>query len=205
MKPLERLFDDQGNEVCLFPMEYLYLSTARNPAEHQLYAMDFFGWNALGRVNDCPCYAPFTGSVVYTGQDHNMIFWSSNPVRLVDGNLSHVSILVAHSDTAPSPVGTVIGQGQLWYHSGNYGHSTGDHLHMEVALGHVKWDSSGKHLKKPAHLYDVMACNETVISRGMSYNWRDYEGGKPPTPEEEEKKKFPWFIYARKLRGKTIV
>ena len=202
MQPVQRLWDSEGNEVCLFPMETLYLSTARNPAEHQLLAMDFWGWDNGLRIFNCPCYAPFSGEVVYTGNDHNMIYWSSNPVRLVDGTLSHLSILVAHSMTAPAPVGSTFVQGQLWYHTGNYGQSTGDHLHMEVALGHVKWDSSGTHLKKPTHLYNVMACNDTTIARGMNYNWRDYEGGvTPPTPEDEEQKKFPWFIYARKLRG----
>lgn len=199
MKPLQRLFDTNGNEVCLFPLEYLYLSTARDPAEHQLYAMDFWGWNLLGRVYDCPCYAPFSGSVVYTGNDHNMIYWSSNPVRLVDGTLSHVSILVAHSETPPPSVGTNFVQGELWYHTGNYGQfTTGDHLHMEVALGHVKWDSTGTHLENPAHIYNVMACNDTVISRGLDFNWRNYEGVIPPEPTEDKKHKFPWFIYRKR-------
>lgn len=198
MRPLQRLFDTNGNEVCLFPLEYLYLSTARDPAEHQLYAMDFWGWNSLGRVYNCPCYAPFSGSVVYTGNDHNMIYWSSNPVRLVDGTLSHVSILVAHSETAPPSVGTSFVQGSLWYHTGNYGQSTGDHLHMEVALGHVKWDSTGTHLENPAHIYNVMACNDTVITRGLDFNWRNYEGVIPPEPTEDKKHKFPWFIYRKR-------
>ena len=199
MQPLERLWDSGGNEVCLFPLEYLHLSQG----EHQLYALDFLGWNSLGRVYDCPCYAPFSGSVVYTGNDHNMIYWSTNPVRLVDGSLSHVSILVAHSDTAPAGVGTSFVQGQLWYHTGNYGQSTGDHLHMEVALGHVTWDSSGMHLNNPAHMYNVMAVNNTVIDYGMGFNWREYQGGVTPG-EETKKKRFPWVLYAKKLRQRRI-
>ena len=139
MQPLERLWDRDGNEVCLFPMETLYLSTARDPAEHQLYAMDFFGWDNGLRIYNCPCYAPFSGEVVYTGNDHNMIYWSLNPVRLVDGTLSNVSILVAHSMTAPASVGTRFVQGQLWYHTGNYGQSTGDHLHIDANSGGYKW------------------------------------------------------------------
>ena len=200
MTPLQRMWDTQGNEVCLFPLEYLHMSQG----EHQQYALDFLGWNALGRVYNCPCYAPFSGEVVYTGNDHNMIYWSTNPVRLVNGSLSHVSILVAHSMTAPASVGTQIVQGQLWYHTGNYGHSTGDHLHMEVALGHVKWDSSGMHLLNPTHMWDVMAVNDTVIDYGMGLNWRNYDGGITP-PELEEKKKekrFPWVLYSRKFRRK---
>lgn len=206
MQPLERLWDDDGNEVCLFPMQQLYLTTARDPAEHDGLAMDFWGWDNGLRVYDCDCFAPFSGEVVYTGNDHNMIYWSTNPVRLVDGTLSHVSILVAHSNTAPSPVGTTFVQGQLWYHTGNYGQSTGDHLHMEMALGHVMWNQAGTGLLNPYHLYDGMACNDTVIARGMYYNWRDYEGGvTPPTPEEEKRHKFPWFIYARRLRDRRYL
>lgn len=200
MQPLQRMWDGQGNEVCLFPMQDLYLSPARVPPEHQLYALDFLGWDNGLRIYNCPCYAPFSGEVVYTGNDHNMIYWSTNPVRLIDGTLSHVSILVAHSMTAPAPVGSTFVQGQLWYHTGNYGHSTGDHLHMEVALGHVKWDSTGMHLKDPSHMWNVVAVNDTVISRGEDFNWREYQGGVTPT-DEDKKKKFPWVLYTRKLRS----
>lgn len=195
MTPNQRLYDTQGNEVCLFPLEYLYLSQG----EHNLYAMDFLGWNANGRVYDCPCYAPFSGQVVYTGNDHNMIYWSSNPVRLVDGTLSDVSILVAHSMTAPASVGTNFTQGDLWYHTGNYGYSTGDHLHMEVALGHVMWDSGGTHLKDPTHMFNVMGTNDTTISHGLDYDWRDYEGGVTPTPTTFFETKFPWVL-CKKIR-----
>lgn len=195
MEPLQRLFDNQGNEVCLFPLENLHLSPDRNPPEHDGLALDFLGWNSLGRVYDCPCYAPFSGNVVYTGNDHNMIYWSSNPVRLVDGTLSHVSILVAHSETAPGTVGTSYVQGQLWYHTGNYGQSTGDHLHMEVALGHVMWNQAGTGLENPSHMYNVMAVNDTVISRGLDFNWREYNGG--VTPTSREKKGFPWVVTRR--------
>ena len=202
MQPLQRLWDHLGNEVCLFPIEYLHLSQG----EHQLYALDFLGWNSLGRVYDCPCYAPFSGSVVYTGNDHNMIYWSTSPVRFVDGTLDYATVLVAHSDTAPASVGTSFVQGQLWYHSGNYGQSTGDHLHMEVAKGHVMWDSTGYHLDNPYHMWDMLAVNDTVIDYGMSLNWRDYQGVIPPTPTPSEiiKHRFPWVLYAKKLRRKRI-
>lgn len=198
MQPLQRLFDDQNNEVCLFPLEYMYLSTARDPAEHQLLALDFWGWNSLGRVYDCPCYAPVSCEVKYTGNDHNMICWSLSPVRCADGTLSDITILVAHSETAPASVGTTFVQGQLWYHTGNYGQSTGDHLHMEVAKGHVLWDSSGTHLDNPSHMYDITCVNDTVLERPLDFNWIVYQGG--VTPGSERKKKFPWAIYSRKLR-----
>ena len=195
MQPLQRLFDSDGNEVVLFPMEYLYLSQG----EHQQLALDFLGWNSLGRVYNCPCYAPISCRVVYTGNDHNMICWSLNPVRLADGSVSNISILVAHSETPPSSVGTVIQQGQLWYHSGNYGHSTGDHLHMEVAKGHVTWDGTGLHLDNPEHLYNVMAINDTTLVNDMGFNWQEYDGI-TPTPTNKKKKVYNFVLFNRKRR-----
>lgn len=196
MQPLQRLFDNTNHEVCLFPLEYLHVSQG----EHQQYAIDFLGWNALGRVYNCPCYAPFSGSVVYTGNDHNMIYWSTSEVRFVDGTLDYATVLVAHSETAPASVGTNFIQGQLWYHTGNYGASTGDHLHMEVARGHVMWDSTGMHLNNPYHLYNMMAVNDTEINLSGDFNWREYQGG--VTPSVKVQKKFPWFIYSNILRHK---
>lgn len=196
MQPSQRVYDREGNEVALFPMSYLYVSNT----EHQLYAIDFLGWNANGRVLDCPCYAPFSGSVVYTGNDHNMIYWSTNKVRFVDGTLDFATILVAHSDTAPAIVGTQMTQGDLWYHTGNYGLSTGDHLHMEVARGHVLWDSGGLHLLNPYHIYNMLSCNDTIISSGEGYDWRIYSDS--PTTQTK-RKNFPWFIKARKLRNRN--
>ncbi len=191
--------DSDGNEVALFPMEYLYMSQG----EHQLYALDFLGWNANGRVYNCPCYAPFSCRVTYTGNDHNMICQSLNKVRFVDGTLDYATVLVAHSMTAPPRLGTIFTQGDLWYHTGNYGQSTGDHLHMEVAKGRVSWAVGGLHLKNPYHMWNMFAKNNTVISNGMGLNWRDYEGGVTPSPTSKDKKQngFKWVLYARKLRS----
>lgn len=200
MKPNQKMTDSEGNEVALFPLRYLHMSQG----EHQLYALDFLGWNANGRVYNCPCYAPFTCRVTFTGNDHNMICQSLNKVRFVDGTLDYATVLVAHSMTAPPRLGTIFTQGQLWYHTGNYGRfTTGDHLHMEVAKGRVSWAVGGLHLKNPYHMWNMLAVNDTVISAGMSLNWREYKGGvTPPTPEEKKTKhRFPWVLYARKLRG----
>lgn len=201
MTPGQRLYDSTGHEVCLFPLEYLHISQG----EHQLYAIDFLGWNANGRVYDCPCYAPFSGRVVYTGNDHNMIYQSLDQVRFVDGTLDYATILVAHSMTAPASVGTTFTQGDLWYHTGNYGYSTGDHLHMECAKGLQSWASGGLHLNNPYHMWDMLAVNDTVIDYGMGFNWREYQGGvvpPGPTPSVYNVKKFPWVLYARRLREK---
>lgn len=195
----ERLLDEQGNEVCLFPLSYLNVSNG----EHNLYAIDFLGWDSEGRVNDCPCYAPFSGSVHSTeGTSNNMIYWSDNPVRLVDGRLSNISILVAHSNTAPPSIGDHFQQGDLFYHTGNAPPSTGDHLHLEVALGHVGWDSTYSHLDNPDHVYDVMAINDTIVINDDGYNFRDYQ---IIIPISGLKTHFKWVLYANKLRKERYI
>lgn len=197
MTPNQRLLDSEGNEVALFPMEYLYMSQG----EHQLYALDFEGWGANGRIWNCPCYAPFTCRVTFTGNDHNMICQSLNPVRFVDGTLDYATVLVAHSETPPAPLGTVFTQGQLWYHTGNYGYSTGDHLHMEVAKGKKSWATGGLHLKDAYHMWNMLAVNDTQVKRGLNLNWRNYDGGVSPTITKRKQHRFKWVLYANKLRG----
>lgn len=196
----EQMYDRNGTQVLLFPLEYMYLSTARNPDEHQELAMDFLGWGANGRVYDCPCYAPCDLEVVYTGNDHNMICWSKNPVLLANGQIDNVSILVAHSMTAPGSVGTNYSQGQLWYHTGNYGHSTGDHLHLEIARGHVKWNSSGTALQNPSHLYDCMYVNDTHLIRPQSYEWLEFKRPTPPPHSMSNYMNIMNILYIHKRR-----
>lgn len=199
MQPLQRLWDRDGNEVCLFPLEYMMISQR----EHQLYAIDFLGWDSNGRVYDCPCYAPFSGYVHSTiGTAHNMIYWSDNPVRLVDGTLSYVTLLIAHSNIPSPQVGTHFTQGDLFYHTGIEPPATGDHLHMEIALGHVGWDLTGTHLENPSHLFNCEAVNDTIIIDGEGYNWRNYDGGVTPPTGEKKEKRFPWVLYSRKFRRK---
>ena len=62
-----------GYEVCLFPAECMYLNVERG--EHDVLALDFRPVNAQGvRITHMPCYAPFTGTIVYTGNDHNCTY-----------------------------------------------------------------------------------------------------------------------------------
>lgn len=197
----DRLTNDSGNEVCLFPLSYMYITTARDPAEHQVLALDFLGWGPNGRVYNCPAYAPYSGLIVYAGNDHNEIFWSDNPVQFADGSVDYASILVAHSELDTPQVGRHYNQGDLWYHSGNYGNSTGDHLHFEIAKGHVKWNSSGTALSNPSHVYDCCYVNNTILARPLSYPWRVFEGGvtPPPTPTNRfSRSSFPFYLYRRK-------
>lgn len=207
MTPNQRLVASDGYEVALFPCQALYLSPARDPDEHDVLALDFLPYNISGvRITAMPCYAPFSGTLVYTGNDHNCILESDDKVHMPDGSLEYGRVLVAHSFTAPVQ-GTHFNQGDLFYRTGNYadgGASFGEHLHMEVA--HVPdksnryWNQGGIGIYGAIHMWLGLYVDSTVLLRPENYNWVKY-GYVPPPPEEEKKvHKFPWVLYARKFR-----
>lgn len=201
MRPNQRLVANDGHEVCLFPCETLYLTEARDPDEHDVLALDFLPYNTSGqRITAMPCYAPFSGTIVYTGNDHNLILESDDLVHMPDGSLEYGRVLVAHSFTAPV-YGTHYTQGQEFYRTGNYGMSSGEHLHMEVAHVSSKsaqyWNAGGVGIYGAIHMWLSMYVNDTILLRPENYNWVEYNV--PPTIEEEEHH-FPWYLLARRIR-----
>lgn len=205
MRPNQKLVASDGYEVALFPCEAMYLTTARDPDEHDVLALDFLPFNISGqRITAMPCYAPFSGTIVYTGNDHNLILESDDKVHMPDGSLEYGRVMVAHSFEAPV-FGTHYNQGDLFYRTGNYGQSSGEHLHMEVA--HVssksaqKWNNGGIGIYGAIHMWLGLYVNDTVLLRPKDYNWVEYQGGVTPTGERKIKR-FPWVLYSRKFRRK---
>lgn len=207
MTPGQHLVASDGYEVALFPCETLYLTPARNPDEHDVLALDFLPYNTAGqRITAMPCYAPFSGTLVYTGNDHNCILESDDLVHMPDGSLEYGRVLVAHSFTAPV-LGTHYTQGQEFYRTGNYGQSSGEHLHMEVAHVSSKsaqyWNTGGIGIYGAIHMWLSLYVNSTVLLRPEDYNWVEWNGP-TPTPGSKKKKNFPWVLYARKFRHRRI-
>ena len=205
MTPNQKMVAQDGYEVFLFPCEALYLSPARDPDEHDVLALDFLPFNISGeRITAMPCYAPFSGTIVYTGNDHNCILESDDKVHMPDGSLEYARVLVAHSFTAPVQ-GTHYNQGDLFYRTGNYGQSFGEHLHMEVAHVPTKstryWNVGGIGIYGAVHMWLGLYVNNTILLRPEDYNWVEYQGGVTPTGKKKEKR-FPWVLYSRKFRRK---
>ena len=201
----ERLIANDGYEVMLFPCEAMYLSEARDPDEHDVLALDFLPRNTQGQtITGMKCYAPFSGTLVYTGNDHNCILESDDKVHMPDGSLQYGRVLVAHSFTAPVQ-GTHYNQGDLFYRTGNYGQSFGEHLHMEVAHVPTKstryWNQGGIGIYGAVHMWLGLYVNNTILLRPENYNWVEWNGPAPPTKKKEEKR-FPWVLYSRKFRRK---
>ena len=191
-----------GYEVCLFPCECMMLNV--NRPEHDVYALDFLPVNAQGApMTRMPVYAPFTATVVYTGNDHNCVLQSNNKVHTPLG-LKYVRVVVAHSYNSPPAVTTEFRQGLKFYETGNYGQSFGEHLHMEYAVlddPSVRiWNPSGYGLYGGVHMWEALYVDDTYLARPGSYNWLEY--GDTPTPTGKPRERgFPWVLYARKFRN----
>lgn len=210
MQAGQRLVASDGYEVALFPMPYLRMSQDEGgDYSHQgTYNIDLLGWDANGRVYQAPVYAPCTMKVVnywnsYDG-GHQVFFESTRPVHLANGQLDYLTIYFAHAITPPiTQIGDTVQQGQLCYYTGTYGNVTGDHTHTCAGQGQyqgVTLRPTGHYdLTNRIHYWDALYVNDTIISQGFGHDWRTWEGPIPPPPIPK-REKFPWVLYARKLR-----
>lgn len=207
----ERLVANDGYEVALFPLEYLNMSQDEGGDFSHIgtYNIDFLGWGANGRVLNCPIYAPCTMKVVYKNMSYDggnqVIFESVNKVHLANGQLDYLTIAFAHDPNPPyTNIGDIVQQGQLCYHTGEYGNVTGDHVHSCCGQGvyqgqtqrppQNRWDLTNR-----IHYWEGVFVNDTVIIQGYNHNWVTWTPPIPPTPVN--KSKFNWLLYARRLRN----
>lgn len=206
MQPLQRLYDSDGYEVMLFPLEYMNASQKEGGGYSHAgtLQMDFLGWGSFGRIFNCPYYAPCTCRCVAISDQsaNNRIYQSVSQVHLADNTLGIVTFEVAHDNNPPHNIGDVVGQGQLLGRTGTAGNVTGDHLHFQVARGpYSGWEqvppNNNWQLVNEAHIYDICYVNDTTIVNGYNYNWREYQGGVTP---QEDKKGYNFVLFNRRRR-----
>jgi hypothetical protein len=208
----QKLVANDGHEVALFPLPYLYMSQDEGGdfSHSGTYNIDFLGWGANGRIYQAPIYAPCTMKVVafwntFAG-GNQVTFESVDKVWLPNGQLDYLTIAFGHDSNPPyTKIGQVVQQGDLCYHTGTYGNVTGDHTHTCLGQGHYQGytdrGNSKMDLTNRIHYWEAVFVNDTVIVQGYNHNWVKYQGG--VTPTEKEKHKFPWVLYAKKLRNKS--
>lgn len=203
----QKLYDNNGYEVMLFPMEYMNISQGEGGSFSHDLAMDFLGWNANGRVLQCSYYAPCTCRCVAHFGAGNSTWESVNPVHLPDGSISKVTFCFDHDDGILFPIGTILSQGDFIGKTGTTGQVTGDHMHFNTATGTYDGyelipGTSYYQLKNSNHIYNTCYVNDTVLVNDYGYNWSVFQGGSPTPPSPSKNKKFPWVLFARNLRRK---
>lgn len=201
-----------GYEVALFPMPYLYMSQDEGGdySHTGTYNIDFVGYNGSSIITSAPIYAPCTMKVVsvtltYQG-GNNVTFESVNKVHLPNGDLDYFCIEFSHDNNPPiTTIGQIVNQGDLCYHTGTYGYVTGDHVHTCVGQGHyqgITQRSSGNwDLTNRIHYWNGVYVNNTTIIEGFGHNWREWHEPTPPPPSLGGSGKFPFVLYARRLRN----
>lgn len=208
----QRMIATDGYEVMLFPMGEMYISQGEYGNVSHYLAMDFWGWGANGRIYNCPYYAPCSCHSVASFGGDTIVWQSDDLVHCADGVLRIVTFLFAHDNYLPS-VGESRTQGQIIGYTGTAGQATGDHCHFNTANGtyagmvHVPDVSYNAYeLKNSNHIYNICYVNDTVLVDDEGYPWLEYHGGViPPGPSPTPlKHKFPWVLYANKLRKKQL-
>lgn len=206
-----RLIASDGYEVALFPFEYLYMSQDEGGdfSHAGTYNLDFLGWNANGRVYQCPIYAPCTLRCVdvFDPSSNTRVWESVNPVHLADGSLDYLTIYFSHDDNPIYSVGDICYQGNIIAHTGTTGYVTGDHTHTCCGKGQY----SGFTQRQPNNLYDLtnrvhywdaLFVNDTNIVNGYSHNWIDYTGPVPHFTINKNNFNFVLFGYYAKQKRK---
>lgn len=206
MRPFETLRASDGYQVCLFPLEYMNISQDENGGySHQgTYNIDFLGWSAIGRLLNCPYYAPVDLKCVDGSSvaDNNRIYESLDPVHLADGTIDYLTILVAHDNNPPHNIGDIVRQGQLLGRTGTAGQVTGDHVHSCCGKGRYQGITTRPtghiDLTNRCHYWEATYVNDTTIINGENHDWKIWNGG---SPSFHRKAKFPFVLYANKLRN----
>lgn len=196
-----------GKQNAVFPLEIMYLTQGEfsNFTHKGMYAMDFQGmYNASTRRYNCPYYAPVDLELVAIADasNHAYVYTSLTEVNFIDGTSGYLTILVAHDPTSYS-VGRRVSQGAMLGQTGQYGNVTGDHVHIEVKKGQYEGLIRNEYdiamMKGETHIYNILGVNDTMLLVDGGYNWREFSE-QPIPPYNYEKKRFPWVLYARKLR-----
>lgn len=215
MRAGQTLVANDGYEVALFPMPYLYMSQDEGGdySHEGTYNIDFLGYSASGRVYDAPIYAPVTCKVVYienTYASGNMrVFQSVNKVHTPNG-LRYIHFYFCHDESpVANTIGQVFNQGALISHTGTYGNVTGDHTHTCMASGTwTNWSTNittrptgHQDLTNRIHYWDAVFVNDTVVERGFNHNWTIWSQPSPTPTGYIFKNKFPWVLYAEKFRN----
>lgn len=200
----ETLVANDGYEVALFPMPYLYMTQDEGGdySHTGTYNIDFVGYNGSSTIAMAPLYAPCTMKVIsyHPGQTggNAVIFESVNKVHFADGTLDYMTLMFMHCNAPPyTSVGQVVRQGQLCYRTGSYGYVTGDHVHSCLGQGQggtfVQRPSGNYDLSNRIHYWNGVYVNDTTIVQGYNHDWKEWNI--EPTPEEGKKKhKFPWAV-----------
>lgn len=219
MTPLETLYDNNGYQVALFPLQELYISQGDTGTySHDFsryYATDCVGYINGSRVYRCPCYAPCDIELLWKDSTECCAMWKSiTSVHLADGTISPIGIIIYHDndieDNTYYPIGTIKRMGQEFCRTGTGGRVSGDHLHIELGKGIPNLSQYKYHFLdstdcKRIRIFNALFINDTtIIQNWTGYDWKTFSGGHPTPTPDYKRYGFKWVLYANKFRNRNI-
>lgn len=156
----------------------------------------------IATVGSKPVYSMLKGIIHSKGTDSSqgnwVVIYDNNPTSPFYGYATRYMHLV---NPPLMPVGTIIEKGQYVANEGTTGDSTGIHLHVEMQDlnrwgGQWHWSYVKSDYLDPTVFMGIDNIYGTT--------WI-YDGAPtPPSPTPTTKKhKFPWVLYANKIRNKS--
>lgn len=206
VKAGQTLVASDGHEVCLFPMDMLYITQLSGPSS--LSHCCGHPIDIVGNTSQYPLYAPFSCHLVWSWPDGNeRSYTSDNPVWYATSNgngwtLGYVTVCFTHQNNPPTK--TSFKQGEVIAHTGTSGNVTGDHCHLDqstlpnvgnvsfgvtCAYGNICYALKGS--TDPTKIYFI---NDTNIAQTLGLNFATYAVGGGPGPEPSESKYIPLFM-----------
>ena len=187
MKPNEKL-SYKGDQVCLFPMETMYITQWSSPDAFSHCCGHPFDCAILNQTHiplyaPCDCHLTDAGPAVY---GNTRIYTSDKKVWTPSG-LRQVTFSFTHDNNPPTK--TAFKQGELIAHTGTAGDAKGDHSHIDQTFtvngklveygatcphGNYCYALEGSVL--PTSFWYV---NDTVIANDMGHKFSTFKKGKP--------------------------
>lgn len=197
-----------GYEVCLYPLTvFRCTQTYAGDYSHQCDNQTNTGlYDVTGNTTQAPIYAPFSCTVVwcdksdYKPNGHGVVIRSNDKVHLADGSLSYAAMFFLHDDSVDVTTGNSYIQGTKIGNTGTFGYVTGDHSHFGLYKGY--WNRTSPPTcsnsrygnifyspSPPSNIDKFFYGNNTTIvttsQDGISFNFKNYEGGDTPTPSPD--------------------
>lgn len=164
----------RGNiQDVLCPMSVLNVTQGDFEGNHPFYASDLAGADTGRDLYYAPCDVV---CVATNPSDGNAVWWQSvDKVRHANGTIDYLTQMILHDNNLDGIyVGVVYKQGQQIAQEGKTGYATGNHLHVEFAVGkftkRYEKNDKGYYLPNGVAIEDVCFIDNTTL-KGSCANW----------------------------------
>lgn len=185
MKQGQTLVGSGGYQVALFPLDICNITQLSGPTS--LSHCCGHPFDCVGSSASYPIYAPCDCHLIYSDSVGNTRgYQSDNPVYYAGSNTpDYICFSFTHDNNPPAKKS--FKQGELIAHTGTAGMVTGDHSHIDQAIGQGKtlvsygvvcsYGNTCYALQDSTDPANIWYINDTVIVSTQGLSFKTFEGG----------------------------